>query len=122
MTVELEEFMEWQASVEARLCTLEAASDQHVVQVSGQRGLIISMDADVSKIQVEFRAQRAMLQALHDTQTEHTAALRGLRTGVEELRLGQKELRRGQAQVLAGVQAIVGLLTSVEGGGESDDS
>jgi len=80
------------------------------------------MDADLSKMQVEFRAQRAMLQALHDTQTEHTTALRELRTGVEELHSGQKELRRGQAPVLAGVQVIAGLLTSAEGGGESDDS
>jgi hypothetical protein len=108
MTVELEEFTEWRHRVEERLCKLEAASDRHAVQITDHGGHLVSMDEDLSKIQVEFRAQRGMLQALHDTQSEHTAAL-------TELRAGQQELRLGHAKVLAGVQTILGLLKSAEG-------
>jgi hypothetical protein len=34
------------------------------------------MDEDMSELRVEFRAQRTLLQALHDTQQEHSATLR----------------------------------------------
>jgi hypothetical protein len=33
------------------------------------------MDEDMSELRVEFRAQRTLLQALHDTQQEHSATL-----------------------------------------------
>jgi hypothetical protein len=115
MTVELEEFTEWRDSVEGRLCTLEAASDQHAVRISDQRGHLVSMDEDLSNIQVEFRAQRGMLQALHDTQSEHITVLREHTGALTELRAGQQELRLGQAEVLAGVQTILGLLQSADG-------
>ena len=62
--------------IEYRVSTLEAASDAHALEIRTLRGLLISMDEDVSKIQVEFRAQRGMLQALHDTQSEHSTVLR----------------------------------------------
>ena len=117
MTVELEEFTEWQHSVETRLGRLEAVSDEHMDMTKHHQGLLGSMDKDLSGIQVEFRAQRGMLQALHLTQNEHTAALRKLETGQEELRRGQQDLRQGQAKVLVGVQTILDLLKSAEGGG-----
>jgi hypothetical protein len=130
MTVELEEFTKWRDSVEGRLGKLELVSDEQVRKTTLHEGLLTSIDADLSKIQVEFRAQRGMLQALHITQNEHTAALRKLETGQEELRRGQTELwqgqtelRQGQAKVLAGVQTIIGLLgRDIDGGSESGDS
>jgi hypothetical protein len=110
MTVELEEFTEWRHRVETRLGRLEAVSDQHADRAKHYEGLLGSMDKDLGEIQVEFRAQRGMLQALHLTQNEHTAALRKLETG-------QEELRRGQAKVLVGVQTVLDLLKAAEGGG-----
>jgi hypothetical protein len=102
---------------------LEVVSDEHVGKTTHHEGLLGSVDADLSQIQVEFRAQRGMLQALPITQNEHTAALRKLVTGQEELRQGQEELRQGQAKVLTGVQAIIGLLDrDIDGGSESGDS
>jgi hypothetical protein len=130
MTVELEEFTKWRGSVEARLGRLEVVSDEHAGKTTHHEGLLGSVDADLSQIQVEFRAQRGMLQALHITQNEHTAALRKLETGQEELRRGQgelwqgqEELRQGQVEVLAGVQAIIGLLgRDIDGGAEPSAS
>jgi hypothetical protein len=123
MTAELGEFTKWRGSVEARLGRLEAVSDEHVGKTTQHEGLLGSVDADLSKIQVEFRAQRGMLQALHITQNEHTVALRKLETGQEELRRGQEELWQGQAKVLAGVQTIIGLLgRDIDSGNESGDS
>jgi hypothetical protein len=116
MTVALEEFTEWRDSVEARLGRLEAVSDEHVDKTKHHEGLLGSMDKDLSGIQVEFRVQRRMLQALHITQNEHTARLVKLEIGQGELRQGQHELRQGQAKVLAGVQTILDLLSSASGG------
>ncbi len=76
MTTDLEESADWREHLRARVSTLEAASDQHAVKISDHGGLLMSMDEDISKIQVEFRAQRGMLQALHDTQSEHITELR----------------------------------------------
>ncbi|HEY6492184.1 MAG TPA: hypothetical protein VIZ43_02855 [Trebonia sp.] len=116
MTVELEEFTKWRTSVETRLGRLEAVGDEHAEKVNHHQGLLGSIDGDLTGVQVEFRAQRSMLQALHLTQNEHTSALRDLRTGQDELRLGQ-------AKVLAGVQTIIGLLgRNIEGDDEPGDS
>ena len=61
------------------------------------------MDEDLGKIQVEFRAQRGMLQALHLTQSEHTAVLREHTTllATHGTRLGSIETR------LSGVEATL---------------
>jgi reverse gyrase len=110
---DVEELVEWRDHIETRVSRLEATSDQHVEKISDHGGLLVSMDEDLSKIQVEFRAQRGMLQALHDTQSEHVTVLRKLETG-------QEELRRGQAKVLAGVQTIIGLFDrGIDGGNQS---
>ena len=122
MTVELAEFTGWRRSVDARLAKLEAASDQHAVQASEQKGHLVSMDKDLSEIQVQFRAQRGMLQALHDTQTEHTAMLRDHTTRLTRLETGLGEVKVGLATVNVGVQTIIGLLKSADGDGESGDS
>jgi hypothetical protein len=108
--------MQWRDRTEARMTTLEVVSDEHVAKINDQAGALVSMDTDIGAMQVEFRTQRRMLQALHLTQQEHTASLRELKTGQEELRLGQ-------SRVLAGVQTIIGLLDrGIDGGPEADDS
>jgi hypothetical protein len=105
MTVTLEEFRPWKATVEARLDRLES--------VTG------SMDEDFSKIQVEFRAQRQMLQALHLTQNEHTKVLAEHSATLQQHTVALRKLETGQAEVLAGVQTIIGLLAPANGNGES---
>jgi hypothetical protein len=116
MTVALEEFTEWRHSVERRLGKLEAPSNRNTVPIGYQRGHLVSMDEDLSKIQVEFRAQRGMLQALHDTQSEHVTLLREHAVGLAELRAGQQELRQGLAEARVGIHTIIGLLKSTEDG------
>lgn len=99
MTDDLEDFARWRDRIEARVTMLETASDGHAAAIGIQKGLRTAMDEDISKMQAEFRAQRGLLQALHDTQQEHTAQLR-------ELRAGQEELRAGLERVHVGVDAI----------------
>jgi chromosome segregation ATPase len=126
MTVALEEFTEWRDSVETRLCTLEAASDQHAVQISDHRGMLTAMDKDVSDAQAAFRAQLAVLNSVRETQSEHitllrehTSALAELRTGQAGLRREVTEVRRELTEVRVGIRTIVGLLTPADGYGES---
>jgi chromosome segregation ATPase len=76
MTMIFKDHAEEPRDIEARLSRLEAASDAHAAKISDHGGLLVSMDDDLSKIQVEFRAQRGKLQALHDTQSEHSTQLR----------------------------------------------
>ena len=71
------------------------------------------MDEDMSDLKVEFRAQRTLLQALHDTQQEHSATLREHGTMLTEhgtmLRehgTQLTELQTGQQRIMVGVDAI----------------
>jgi hypothetical protein len=122
VSTETGESAPWRHSVETRLAMLEAGGEQLGNQLTEQRGVTTSMDTDVTGIQREIRAQRGMLQALHLTQQEHTAAFRHLRVGQQELerRLGQ-EFRQGHAKVLASVQALVSLLKPEAGCSSNPD-
>jgi uncharacterized coiled-coil protein SlyX len=70
MNNDLEGFGQWRRTVDTRLGTLET-------RVAEQASLRAQMDQDMSELRVEFRAQRTLLQALHDTQQEHSATLSG---------------------------------------------
>jgi hypothetical protein len=103
MTDYLEDPKQWRGDIEARVGTLEAT-------VKTEAQLRATMDFDMGKMQAEFRAQRSMLQALHDTQQDHTRRLTGVEgrlTGVED-RLANVE--SGLQLVHAGVEAIHGKL------------
>lgn len=119
MTVTLEEFRPWKATVEARLDRLEVASEMHAMKIGDHEGLIKAMDKDVSNAQAAFRAQLAVLNAVRETQSEHTAKLRNMDirlTGVES-RLTSVE---GTLQkVNVGVQTIIALLTPANDHGDS---
>lgn len=119
MTVELEEFTEWRGRVEARLCTLETVNDEHADKISNQRGSLDAIHSDLGEIRQQFLIQKGMLQALHLTQSEHTAALRELRTGLAEVRGGLtevrgglEEVRGGLTEVRFGIRTIIDLLNS----------
>ena len=96
MSDDLEDFAEWRGNIESRVSTLE-------VTVETQARVRAQMDKDMSDLSVKLDAQGRLLQALADTQSEHTAVLAD-----HTARLTR--LEAGQAKVLAGVQAIIGLL------------
>ena len=115
MTMILKDHAQEPGDIEARVSTLETASDLHAGQISDHGGLLVSMDEDVSKIQVEFRAQRGMLQALHDTQSEHITVLRehtALLKGHSAI-LGDHSAQL--AEIRVGVQTIIALLSPKPG-------
>ena len=88
MADDLEDSAQWRDGVETRLGRLE-------VTVEEQARLRAAMD-DLSRLHVE----RDLLQALHDTQQEHTAQLRDhtarlarLETGLERVHVGVETIR-----------------------------
>lgn len=95
MTDDLENSGQWRDRVESRLSTLEARVDE-------EARLRAAMDSDLSGA----RADRKMLQSLHDTQSDHTAKLKKLGEGVDEL-------RRGHQKILAGIDVITSKLDSL---------
>jgi chromosome segregation ATPase len=101
MTDDLADPQQWRDSIGARVGTLEAT-------VRTEAHLRATMDFDMGKMQAEFRAQRSMLQALHDTQQDHTRRL----TGVEGRLTGVEGRLTGVEGRLTGVE---GRLTGVEG-------
>ena len=102
MPDDLDGFAEWRDSIESRVGRLE-------VTVETEARVRAQMDHDLSDLSVKLDAQGRLLQALHETQSDHTVRL-------TRLEAGQVKLEAGQAKVLAGVEAIIGLL-----GGEIDD-
>jgi hypothetical protein len=75
------------------------------------------MDKDMSDLRLEFGAQRRLLQALAETQSEHTATLADHTATLADhtatladhtARLTR--LEAGMTEVRAGVQTIIGLL------------
>ena len=65
------------------------------VTVKTEAQLRATMDFDMGKMQAEFRAQRSMLQALHDVQQDHTRRLTGVEGELGNIkdRLGNVEGR-----------------------------
>lgn len=127
MSDDFEDSTPWHHSMQSRVATLETASDQHTVGISDQRGHLASMDEDLTQIQVEFRAQRGMLQALHNTQTEHITVLREHSAVLHEHSavlhehsavLGQHSMQLAEIQL--GIRTIVDMLTPLTGSQKSD--
>lgn len=113
----LEGFAEWRDNIESRVGRLEDA-------VETEARARASMDEDLSAMSVKLDAQGSLLQALADTQSEHTAILAGhtailadhtvrltrLEVGMDRLEARTERLEVGMEKVLVGVQTIVGLL------------
>jgi hypothetical protein len=115
MIIELDDFPHWVDRVEGRFSSLETSSKRQAAEIAIQKGLRAAMDDDLSKIQVEFRAQRGLLQALADTQSEHGATLREHTMILQEHSTILREHSTQLAEVRAGVQTIIGLLTPEPG-------
>jgi hypothetical protein len=110
VTDDLEGFAQWRDEIETRVGTLE-------VTIETEADTRAKMDKDMSDLKLEFRAQRSLLQALQETQSDHTAMLRAhgetLRdhtARLERLEAGQARLEVGLQTVNAGVRTIIGLL------------
>ena len=86
-----------QDKVEGRVTTLEGT-------VEREAALRAKMDEDQSNIAATLRAHTGLLQALHDTQQDHTRQLTGIegRLGSVEVRLGSVEVRLGSVEVRLG--------------------
>ena len=131
MNNDLEGFGQWRRTVDTRLGTLET-------RVAEQASLRAQMDEDMSELRVEFRAQRTLLQALHDTQQEHSATLREHSAMLSEHGVMLREhgvmlqehgailrdhsaqlndLQTGQQRIMAGVDAIREMLERTLGSG-----
>jgi chromosome segregation ATPase len=131
MTGHRENFAGWRDEIEIRVGTLEVTQEAEVRARA-------SMDEDIRSLTVELKVQKKLLQALRETQSEHTATLREhtillvehsatLREHtvilnnhterLERLEVGVAKLETGMATVQAGVQTIIGLLDR-----EIDDS
>jgi archaellum component FlaC len=120
MTDDFEDFAQWRGGLDDRLGRLET-------KVETEAHLRATMDRDMGNLHAEFRAQRSMLQALHDTQQDHTARLTRVedRLGNVEDRLGNVEDRLGNVEdrldsvegtlqlVRVGVEAIHGKLDTL---------
>ena len=105
MTDDLAEIRDRQDNLEGRVTVLE-------VTVEREAGLRAKMDSDLGEIKATQAAHTRSLQALHDTQSNHTRRL----TRVED-RLGSVEGRLGSveeqlADVGIGVHAILDLLNT----------
>jgi uncharacterized coiled-coil protein SlyX len=103
MTDDLEDSSQWRDSVESRLGTLETAAAEQKAALKDQADLRAAMDKDMADLGVKFRAQEKLIQAVAETQSDHTARL----TRLED---GQNEFRTELGRVHVGVQAIQILL------------
>jgi chromosome segregation ATPase len=105
MKDDLAEIRDRQDNLEGRVTVLEVTVDR-------EAGLRAKMDSDLGEIKATQAAHTRSLQALHDTQSDHTRRL----TRVED-RLGSVEGRLGSveeqlADVRIGVHAILDLLNT----------
>jgi chromosome segregation ATPase len=108
MSEGLDQLRTRQDQFDTRLGTLERT-------VETQATLRAAMEKDIADVQAEQRAQRALLQAVHDTQSEHTKRFRSVETrlGNVETRLGSVETRLGSVEGRLG--QVEGRLGQVEG-------
>jgi len=112
MKDDLAEIRDRQDNLEGRVTVLE-------VTVEREAGLRAKMDSDLGDIKATQAAHTRSLQALHDTQSDHTRRLTRVedRLGSVEGRLGSVEGRLGSveeqlADVRIGVHAILDLLNT----------
>jgi chromosome segregation ATPase len=110
MSDELAELRDRQDRLEGRVTVLE-------VTVKKEAALRAKMDGDLGDMKATLNAHTRSLQALHDTQSDHTARLTRIedRLGGVEDRLGGVEsdvgnLTAQMADVRVGVHAILDLL------------
>jgi phage-related minor tail protein len=105
---DLENSGQWRDTVDARLSKLETTVEE-------QARLRAAMDQDMGDLKASLGAQLKVIQAIRDTQSDHTKRLTTLETkmGAVEGRLGAVEGRLGAVEGRLG--AVEGRLGAVEG-------
>jgi hypothetical protein len=93
-------------------------------RVDDEAGLRAMMDRDISEVTTRLDAQRKMLQALAETQSEHTQMLRDhgqilTQHGLVLVQLGDK-VDTLATSTAAGLQTIIGLLGRLEPGDDDE--
>jgi hypothetical protein len=85
-------------------------------RVESESGLRAMMDLDQSRIMVRLDAQDRLLQALADTQSDHTARLTRVEDGQQRLEEGQQQqqLVESVGTVREGIETILVLLRDAE--------
>jgi glutathione S-transferase len=68
------------------------------------------MDSDLGEMKATLNAHTRSLQALHDTQSDHTARLTRVEGDVSEIKADVGTLKEQMADVRTGVHAILDLL------------
>jgi hypothetical protein len=107
MTGDLEDFARWRGSVDDRLGKLEA-------KVETEAHLRAAMDRDMGTLSAKFGVQERLIQAISETQSDHTRQLRTIDGRLEKVE-GKLDL------VHVGVQAIHTLLTGLTADGTHED-
>ena len=116
MTDDLEGFAQWRDEIETRVGTLE-------VTVEPEADAKARMSKDMSKLEVQYDFQQKLLEALRETQSEHTAMLREHGDILQDHTARLEKLEVGQAKVLVGVETIIGLLgREIDAGAQPGDS
>jgi chromosome segregation ATPase len=116
MTADDDDLTVWRGQVDSRLSTLE-------VTVETEARVRAQMDQDMSDLRLQFDAQRSLLQAVAQTQSEHTAMLRdhtirltGLEAGVARLDGRVSNVEAGVARLEVGVAGLADRVANLETG------
>jgi chromosome segregation ATPase len=109
MTADDDDLTVWRGQVDSRLSTLE-------VTVETEARVRAQMDQDMSDLRLQFDAQRSLLQAVAQTQSEHTAMLRDHTIRLTGLEAGVARLDGRVSNVEAGVARLDGRVSNVEAG------
>jgi chromosome segregation ATPase len=113
MEKDLEDYPRWRDSVETRLSTLDSGAETQKAELKTQAELRAAMDEDMGTLSAKFGAQERLIQAVAQTQSEHTALLRDHTKRLTRLEVGQEELQTKLDRVHVGVEAIHTLLTGL---------
>jgi len=83
-------------------------------RVESESGLRAMMDLDQSRVIARLDAQDRLLQALANTQRDHTARLSRLEDGQQRVEEGQRQLVQTVGTVHDGIETILVLLRNTE--------
>ncbi len=113
-------------ALEQRIAQLHAQQVAIAADAAAARVLAAGADGDVEQVRIELRAQRQLLNALRETQRDHSLRLDSIEGRLDSVdaRLGSIESHlvaldqrtaAGFATMQAGMQQIVRLLTDQQG-------
>ena len=112
---DLEGFAEWRDVIKSRVSTLEASVGDQVLARAEMR-------EDVGELKIKYGAQKDMLQAISEVQSEHTGTLRNHTVMLQDHTERLMGLEEGQAEMRAGIRTVIKLLDPDPEGDTADGS